>query len=94
MTPGYRWEDSPALWNRTGFDPRSDEMVAQVMDRGTLSDWRELYRLAEADPALRRRMRGIIARVPLPYPHFWLAALANLGELVDYDMKMPEEPGI
>lgn len=59
------------------------------MDRGDLDDYRELYRLARADAALRVRIRDIVARVPLPLPHFWLAALASLGEAVDYDIELP-----
>jgi len=50
------------------------------MDRGELAAWKELYALAAGDAALGRRMLAVIRRVPLPYPSFWLAALASLGE--------------
>lgn len=81
---------SAALWNRDAFDPASDETLAQVLDRGSVADWRELYRLMETDAGLRRRVKSLVARVPLPLPHFWLAALASLGESVDYDAPLPD----
>jgi hypothetical protein len=87
-------ERSRALWNRTRLDLRSEEIVAQILDRGELSAWRELYALAAEDPALRRRIHQVIQRVPLPYPRFWLAALASLGESVDLGQELPrDEPG-
>lgn len=46
---------SRALWNRSHLDLRSDEILAQILDRGTLEDWRALYELARTDPALRTR---------------------------------------
>ena len=88
-------ERSAALWNRKALDLRSDEVLAQILDRGEIEAWRELYALAEADPALRRRILGVIQRVPLPFPRFWLAALATLGEDVDLGMLLPPpHPGI
>jgi len=84
-----RLESSEALWNRSHLDLRSDEIVAQILDRGSVSDWRELYRLARGDAELRERIRQIVLRVPLPWPHFWLAALANLGETIDWNVPMP-----
>lgn len=87
-------ENSPALWNRRALDLRSDEILAQILDRGTLADWRELYSLAREDAALRRRIAGIIVRVPLPLPRLWLAALASLGEAVDFDLDvLPYDDG-
>lgn len=80
---------SPALWNRTHFDLRSDEILAQVLDRGTMADWRELYAIARQDPALRARILRTIECVPLPLPRFWLAAMAHLGEVVDFDRVLP-----
>jgi hypothetical protein len=80
---------SRALWNRSVFDLRSDEMLAQILDRGSLEDFRELYRLASADPTLRHRILDLVARVPLPLPYFWLAAIASLGETVNYDRPLP-----
>ena len=76
-------------WNRTRFDVRSDEMLAQVLDRGDLAAWRELYALMAEDPALRRRILNLVSRLPLPYPAFWLAALASLGESIDWSVPPP-----
>jgi hypothetical protein len=81
-------------WNRTHIDLRSDEMLAQILDRGELAAWRELYRLAADDPALRRRILAVIHRVPLPYPAFWLATLEGLGEPIDWTLPLPRDPGI
>ena len=79
-----------ALCNRGTLDLRSDEVLAQILDRGELSDWRELYRLAHADADLRARIRRLVLTVPLPLPHFWLAALAGLGDPVDFDAPVPD----
>ncbi len=83
----------PALWNRSHLDLRSDEQLAQIMDRGGVAEWRELYRLAAADAAVRRRMLAVVHRVPLGFPAFWLAALAALGEHVDWGTSFPVEVG-
>jgi hypothetical protein len=80
-----------AGWNRSRFDLESDEMLAQVLDRGDLPAWRELYRLAAEDTMLRRRILAVILRVPLPYPSFWLAALASLGETIDWSLPVPRD---
>jgi hypothetical protein len=87
---------SRALWNRTTLDLADDEQLAQILDRGTMDDWRELYQLAKVDPDLRGRLVKIITRVPLPLPRFWLAALAALGEEVDLSVSLPSyvEQGI
>ncbi len=82
--------DSRALWNRDTLDLASDEILAQILDRGEISVWRWLYRLAEGDPGLRRRIRKIVLTVPLPLPRFWLAALASLGEDVDLGAPVPD----
>lgn len=82
-----------AMWNRSTLRLDSDEMLAQILDRGDMSDWRELYRLAKADASLRRRLVRIIETVPLPLPYFWLAALASLGEKVDLQRQLPSYPG-
>lgn len=79
-----------ALWNRNTLDLRSDEVLAQILDRGELADWRELYRLAHADTHLRARIRHLVLTVPVPLPRFWLAALASLGDPVDYDAPVPD----
>jgi hypothetical protein len=81
-------------WNRTRLDLRSDEVLAQILDRGDVEGWRELYQLASTDAALRRRILGVIRRVPLPYPGFWLAALASLGEPVDWTVPVPRDDGL
>jgi hypothetical protein len=81
-------------WNRSRLDLDSDEVLAQVLDRGDLDAWRELYALAAADPALRRRIHAVILRVPLPYPAFWLAALAGLGETIDWAVRPPADVGV
>ena len=78
-------------WNRSRLDLASDEMLAQVLDRGDLAAWRELYRLAAESAPLRRRIRAVVGRVPLPFPAFWLAALASLGEDVDWKLPLPDD---
>ncbi|HSL84588.1 MAG TPA: hypothetical protein VLF66_17575 [Thermoanaerobaculia bacterium] len=86
-------ERSGALWNRSRLDLRSEETLAQILDRGSLDDWRALYRLAEEDPELRARLRRVVERVPLGYPYFWRTALQSLGETIDLDGPVPEDPG-
>lgn len=81
-------------WNRDHLDLGSDESLAQILDRGDCEAWRELYRLAAQDQPLRHRLHAIVRRVPLPYPHFWLAALETLGEPVDWQAPLPVDPGI
>ena len=80
-------------WNRSHLDLRSDEVLAQILDRGDVQAWRELYELAAADGELRRRILGVVRRVPLPYPGFWLAALASLGEEIDWSVSLPRDDG-
>jgi hypothetical protein len=80
---------SKALWNRERLDLGSDEVLAQVLDRGELGAWRELYALARTDAALRTRIARIIRTVPLPMPCFWLTALSTLGEPVQWDGAWP-----
>ncbi len=75
---------SRALWNRTSdvVTPdvlASDEMVAQLLDRGELDVWRWLFAHAQADERLAHRMAHMIATVPMATGYFWAAALANLG---------------
>ena len=83
------FEGSRALWNRTNADLDSDETLAQLLDRGDMKDWRELYQLARHDSRMRERMRRIILTAPIELPHFWLAALASLGEPVDWEAPTP-----
>lgn len=80
-------------WNRDRLDLASDEVLAQVLDRGDLAAWRELYRLAADSKPLRQRLLAVVRRAPLPYPRFWLAALASLGEAVDWAEPLPEDHG-
>ena len=81
---------SRALWNRSSQSIDSGEAIAQILDRGSMTDWRRLYRLAAGDAHLRTRLRHIVLTVPLPLPRFWLAALAALGEAVDVSSPVPD----
>lgn len=78
---------SQALWNRSRLDLDSDEVLAQILDRGELEAWREVYRLAAAPSAegqaLRRRVLRLCRTVPLSFPHLFIAAMAALGEETD-----------
>jgi len=87
-------ERALVAWNRTRLDLESDEMLAQLMDRGGLAAWRELYALAARDAGLRRRILSVVERVPLPFPGFWRAAMTSLGEPVDWSAPLPSDPGI
>ena len=82
-------EHSRALWNRQGLDLRSDEVLAQILDRGEIDAWRALFALARDDAELRARIHRVIRTVPLPLPRFWLAALRHLGETVDLNESLP-----
>ena len=85
---------SKALWNRSSLDLRSDEQLAQLMDRGSLADWRVLRDLALADALLRARMRKIVEQVEIGFPGFWLATLASLGESVDWALPLPKDQSL
>ena len=89
---GPKLESSRALWNRKGFDPSSDEALAQILDRGEVEAWRELYRLASHDETVRRRIHRLVLTVPVALPHFWLAALNALGKPVDMAAPVPPYP--
>jgi hypothetical protein len=80
---------SRALWNRTDLNLDSDEILAQILDRGEVTSWRVLYAMARDDARLRARIKSIVLTVPLPLPRFWLAAMAGLGEVVDFDCEVP-----
>jgi hypothetical protein len=80
---------SRALWNREHADLASDEVLAQLMDRGELAVWRALVERARSDAELRRRMLHVVRTAPLALPHFWRALLADAGEEVDYDEPVP-----
>ena len=83
---------SRALWNRTRLDLASDEVLAQLLDRGEMTAWRELYALCRDDETLRRRVHRVVLTVPLPLPRFWLAALARRGESVALAVPRPPYP--
>ena len=85
---------SKALWNRSTVDLRSDEQLAQLMDRGSLADWVELRDQAAADASLRGRMRSIVETVEIGFPGYWLALLASMGEPVDWDLPLPTHRGV
>ena len=78
---------SQALWNRSGLALESDEVLAQLLDRGELEAWRELYRLAsgsgEEAVKLRRRILRLCQTVPLSFPHLFIAAMGALGESIE-----------
>ena len=89
-----RFAASKAMWNRSAVDLRSDEQLAQLMDRGTLADWAELRTIAATDASLRGRMRSIVETVELGFPGFWLALLRSMGEPVDWDRPLPTDQGL
>lgn len=78
---------SRALWNRSSLALESDEVLAQLLDRGEIDAWRELYRLAsgpgEEATALRRRILRLTQTVPLSFPHVFIAAMGALGEPIE-----------
>lgn len=78
---------SQALWNRERLALESDEVLAQILDRGELEAWREVYRLASGPGVeaarLRRRILHLCRTVPLSFPHLFIAAMGSLGEPVD-----------
>ena len=84
-------EGSRALWNRNRLDLDSDEVLAQILDYGSLEDWRALYALIDEESPqacrLRQRAHALVLRVPIGRPHFWLAALASLGEAIDWSVE-------
>ena len=91
MTPRSPLDQSSALWNRSRLDLRSDEVLAQILDRGALDDWRELYRLAAKDASLRSRILRLCATVPIAMPHLFIAARGALGEIVEPYPNLPRD---
>ncbi len=87
-------ERSQALWNRSRLDLSSDEILVQILDHGELGAWRELYRLAagpgEEAADLRRRIVALCQRVPISFPHLFLAAMGALGEKIEPYPAVPE----
>ena len=88
---------SRALWNRERLDLESDEVLAQILDRGSIDDWQALYRLLSGEEkaarTLRERVRRLLLTVPTARPHFWLAALSSLGCPVDWGVEPRRDPG-
>ena len=84
---------SQALWNRSGLALESDEVLAQILDRGELAAWREIYGLAsgpgEEAVRLRRRILRLCQTVPLSFPHLFIAAMGSLGEQIDPYPRVP-----
>jgi hypothetical protein len=85
---------SRALWNRTGLVLESDEVLAQLLDRGEIEAWRELYRMAtgpgEDAAKLRRRILRLCQTVPLSFPHLFIAAMGALeGPIEPYPSVPP-----
>lgn len=74
---------SRALWNRAGLALESDEVLAQLLDRGELAAWRALYRMAsgegEEEATLRRRILRLCQTVPLSFPHLFIAAMEAIA---------------
>jgi hypothetical protein len=83
-------DTSRALWNRSRMTIESDEVLAQILDRGGITEWREVYRLCRHDRALRLRIANIVQRIPVALPRLWLAALADLGEPIDVSAPVPD----
>jgi len=88
---------SRALWNRASLDLGSDEVLAQLLDRGSLDDWRAVFRLLEQDDgdarALQARIHQILLRVPTGRPFFWMAVLARVGFPVDWNAEPRHSDG-
>ena len=84
---------SAALWNRSHLDLRSDEVLAQILDRGDIDDWRELYELAAEDATLRRRILHLAVSVPIAMPHLFIAAMGALGEVIEPYPDLPRNEG-
>jgi hypothetical protein len=42
-------------------------------------------------PGTRLSRALIVSTAPVPLPHVWLAALAALGEPVDFDTPVPDD---
>jgi hypothetical protein len=88
---------SRALWNRERLELSSDEVLAQILDRGSIEDWRALYQLLAGEGAdareLRDRTHRILFTVPTGRPHLWLAALSSLGHVVDWKREPKKDPG-
>lgn len=65
---------SRALWNFAHLDLGNDEVLAQILDRGSKEDWRAMYALLRRDDpearALRQRIKTLLQRVPTCHAWF------------------------
>jgi hypothetical protein len=88
---------SRALWDRLRLDLESDEILAQLLDRGSLEDWRALHELLRREGGAARRLRervhGILYQVPVGRPYFWLAGLSTLGQPINWRKEPKTDPG-
>lgn len=94
MSGRFDLSRSQALWNRTSLDLGSDEVLAQLLDRGEIAAWRQLYQLASGAgaeaTALRRRILRLCQTVPLSFPHLFIAAIGALeGPIEPYPTVPP-----
>jgi hypothetical protein len=72
----------------------SDEVLAQLLDRGEIEAWRELYRMAsgpgEEAARLRRRILRLCQTVSLSFPHLFIAAMGAIeGPIEPYPSVPP-----
>src|SRR5439155_23600981 len=51
---------SRALWNRTRCDLENHETLAQILDRGEIEVWRDVYRRTKSDASPRQRIARIV----------------------------------
>ncbi len=77
-----------------GLALESDEILAQLLDRGEIAAWRELYRMAsgsgEEAAALRQRILRLCQTIPLSFPHLFIAAMGALeGSIEPYPIVPP-----
>ena len=97
MEPLETLRRSRALWNRDRLDLESDEVLAQLVDRGSLEDWKALHQLMSDGSAgaegLCERVHRVLYRAPTGHPYFWLAALSRLGHSVDWEKEPAKDPG-
>jgi len=82
---------SAALWNRNGLNLQSTETLAQIMDRGSMTDWRALWALQSADAELAQRMLAMATQVPIDTAWFWQAALSAAGHAVPWQVAQGQE---
>src|SRR2546425_4968537 len=74
-----RIDRSRALWNRQDANLESDETLAQLLDRGEMTVWREVFPVGPTRVQLWRRFEGIVFKVPLKMAPLLLAAPPRPG---------------